>query len=251
MAFEGLRATDQEPAEQSEMVFVGIGAQVVGRRARQNDSYSWGPRWAVVADGAGEDERARPAADTAVDYYTDLHDYEAQAFPAAFLDAPRKIRDRLLNKGNPIGTTAVAAILGPGELLWLTSVGDSLIALLRGGSILHLSRPHNRANEQYALDSSARPESAASTSLTRMLSARAVFAPDVSVVVPCDGDIVLAVSDGVYGPLGLQKLVDIASRSEISELARVDEILRAAGEIGIDDNATILLLTIEAHGASR
>jgi len=220
-------------------------AQWQGPRDRQNDAYLCGDRFAVVADGAGSDPTTATLAYAAAQVWVDLAGTDGQQDMAtALLRAPEVSGDVLAARGLSHATTLAGAFLDDRDRLWVTTVGDTRVVVLREGSFLLVSRPHNRAAEMaLRLPEDSVPVEATAV-LTRFVSAGESAVPDVSVLLPRTADVVVVMSDGVDAVLGLTRVREESARRDLSpqELAEllVDDVRRHGGT----DNATCVVARV-------
>ncbi|MCS5495710.1 protein phosphatase 2C domain-containing protein [Cnuibacter physcomitrellae] len=216
--------------------FVASAASLLGPRAQQSDATWVSHSVLVLADGAGTGWGARRAADLVVEHYAESN---WSAPVEVLLDGPRALARRLDAGDVADGATAsVAALDGDGRL-WLSAVGDSRILMLRRGSVVHLSRLHERSAVLADLEPSSASSSRTSGGLTRMIARDRDDVPDVSVLAAQEGDVVVLISDGVgsrLSPMTIARIVHEDTRGRASR-----NLVDAAAEQGLSDNATALV----------
>lgn len=207
---------------------------------------------AIVADGMGGLHQSGAISHTLV-----------QAGLAEFAGAEGSQREILLSLGAKIngmaierfgraatGTTFIAASIHRNQLDFL-SIGDSRIALCRAGSLLTLNRVHNYAAD---LDSSAArglvsvasalndPKRARLTSYVGMDDPKAVDLP-VSPMTLQKGDRVLMMTDGLFGTLSDEEIVQALEMPAPEAAKRLDGLVREKKKPN-QDNYTAIILEI-------
>jgi len=120
-------------------------------------------------------------------------------------------------------------------------VGDSRIYLIRGGSILQLTRDDSLANSAWA-DADAGVGTVMKNVLTKALGVRPEVEFDVAVHDLQAGDIVLLCSDGLTNMLDDQAILDIVARDDEHLEKTCDELVASANARGGRDNISVLLL---------
>ncbi|RFA10784.1 hypothetical protein B7R54_17410 [Subtercola boreus] len=226
----------------SELHFVSAAASLLGPREYQNDAYSTNRLVVVLADGAGAGADARQAADFVVNHYASFDDITSDGVIEGLLDAPRSIGAQLQGVECVAGSTAAAAVLDGSARLWLSTLGDSRIVVVRQGRIVHLSRLHNRAAALRESEPTAVVPPGAASSLTRMIASGRDDVPDVSVLTAREGDQVILLSDGADSKVSPLQAAKFALGDRRGRAARM--IVDAASEQGLSDNATCVVAEI-------
>lgn len=235
-------------------------AQTIGTREKQDDSFAVSIReygiMALVADGIGGYINGKLAssitAETFMDEFEkrDVTNNLTYFFQKSAMLSNERIRDEFgETKG---GTTLVAVVLKDDKLFW-TSVGDSNIAVFRGGRLIMVNRKENVKNfmeDQYHAGAIAREEALNNNTDTRLVnylgydgfkkadeSDRPIFLKK--------GDKVLIYSDGVevLGQIGLEKLLSKKTHPQKTADAIITQI--NAYKKKNKDNATIVILAIK------
>ena len=242
-------------------LYVDIGnAQIIGTREKQDDSFATSFQeyglMAIVADGIGGYINGNLASQIAVETYLDefekrdVTDNLSYFFQTTAVLANERIRDEFGEaKG---GTTVVSVVLIEDKMYW-TSVGDSNIAVLRGGRLIEINRKENVKNwleDQYRAGAIGREEAMGGPMDKRLVnyvgydgfkkadeSDRPIFLKKK--------DKVLIYSDGVE-VLGQIELENILSK-RISAQDMADEIMEAIERKNVrsKDNSTIIILNIK------
>ena len=232
-----------------------------GARESQQDCFAVSPDelrgeyglLAVVADGMGGLTDGDKVSQAAVGAMLDGFCAAPGDGQLALLELLQKANlavNRLLGAENlsKSGSTLAAALIRGGRFHWL-SVGDSRIALLRGGALIQLNREHIYKNElllsavngQESFASAlSRPKAAGLTSYLGMGRLKHVDIPAAPVEV-LPGDVFVLMSDGVYNALDERELISALSRPAHSA---ADEIKRAVTAKGYrtQDNFTAVII---------
>ncbi len=235
-------------------------AQTIGTREKQDDSFATSVKeygvMAVVADGIGGYINGNLASQITVATFMDEFEKRdvtenlSYFFQKACMLSNERIRDEFGEaKG---GTTVVAVVLKDDKLFW-TSVGDSNIAVFRGGRLIMVNRKENVRNwmeDQYYAGSVRREEALDTQRDTRLVnylgydgfkkadeSDRPIFLKK--------NDKVLIYSDGIE-VLGQIELESILSK-RMSAQKTADTMITAVEmkKKNKKDNATIVVLTIK------
>ncbi len=235
-------------------------AQTIGTREKQDDSFATSVKeygvMAIVADGIGGYINGNLASQIAVATFLDEFEKRdvtenlSYFFQKSSMLSNERIRDEFGEaKG---GTTAVAVVLKDDKLFW-TSVGDSNIAVFRGGRLIMVNRKENVRNwmeDQYYAGSVRREEALDNQRDTRLVnylgydgfkkadeSDRPIFLKKK--------DKVLIYSDGIE-VLGQIEIESILSR-RMSAQKTADAMITAVEmkKKNKKDNATIVVLSIK------
>lgn len=157
------------------------------------------------------------------------------------------VRERLEGRSEG-GTTLAAVLLREGKLSFLT-VGDSRVALVRGGSLIWLNRPHSYAAQLAELAAQGEatlaqvlrdPQGAA---LTSYLGYPEQIRIDVSPepVTLLRGDRVLVMSDGVFGPLSAKEIVKAVGPAAVRAARRLAQAVKKKGAPRQDNYTAIVI----------
>lgn len=235
-------------------------AQTIGTREKQDDSFATSIQpygiMAIVADGIGGYINGNLASQITVATFLDEFEKRdvtenlSYFFQKSAMLSNERIRDEFGEaKG---GTTVVTVVLKDDKLFW-TSVGDSNIAVFRGGRLIMVNRKENVKNwmeDQYYAGSIRREEALDNKTDKRLVnylgydgfkkadeSDRPIFLKK--------NDKVLIYSDGIE-VLGQIELENILSKRMNAQKA-ADVIIEAVEmkKKNKKDNATIVLLNIK------
>lgn len=162
-------------------------------------------------------------------------------------DAGNAVTGGVKNHG---GSTMIAALVASGQL-WFASVGDSRIYLLRGGSMIPLTRAHIYETDLYrkAAEYGTSFEAAASDSqrsaLTSYIGMGELEHVDCSqqplTLVP--GDWIALMTDGVFNELTSEEIARALSGNAPEAAERIEKMVLAKGDPH-QDNFTAVLLRV-------
>jgi len=224
------------------MIFEHKASQLTGPRQFQNDSYYVGDRWLVVADGAGSHAAAREAADHVVEHYGDLaRKAPAHLMAQALAAAPLALGDNLARAGIEDASTVVAAVIDDAEQLWLSSVGDSRLIVVREGQIIGVNTLHNEKAAFLLEHTNTLPPYGSDAILTRFIAAGEKYAPDTITLQALPDDVVLLLSDGVEAAIGLDQIRTTVEATGPDPEAINRSIMSTASKNGLTDNATCVV----------
>lgn len=218
----------------------------IGKRKTNQDriaySYSRDALLMVLADGMGGHLHGEIAAHIAVQYITQFFQREAQPLlpdPALFLSralssAHHAILDYALDKNlsDAPRTTIVACVVQDGYAHW-AHAGDSRLYLLRHGRIHTQTRDHSRVQlmmDQGLLDAKSAATHPGRNRIYSCLGG--THAPQIEFsrrMLLQDGDILTLCSDGVWGPVGNQGIVQDVSGTNLMEA--VPKVMDRAEEL--------------------
>ena len=252
-----------EPIRSEPALRVGT-AQHIGTREEQEDALCCSDYrnaetlatrgvFAAVADGVGGMSDGQLASTTAarglLSLFTqqDTEENPAQRILTLVTSAHREILDLNLTRDQPCGSTLVCALI-KGNMLYFASVGDSGILLYRAGGLLQLNREHVLGAEmdvQVALGQ--RPAEEVSVrrrkAITAYLGKEGLKLIDRNVrpIKLMPGDRVLLMSDGVFGTLSEDEIIQAQQADPVSaakDIVRRVESHRRTHQ----DNATVVIL---------
>jgi PPM family protein phosphatase len=207
----------------------------------------------VLADGMGGHPEGEVAAQIALQTTSAL--YQKQARPAientgefltaALMAAHHQILRYASEKGmlDTPRTTLVAAILQGGAATWV-HCGDSRLYVVRDGTLLTRTRDHSYAEQQNA--GIIKLEHVNRNILFTCLGSPTKPVFDVTgPIILQQGDRILLCSDGLWGSLSDEEIVDQLAAKIISDAVPdlVENALRIGGERG--DNVTVLAMEWE------
>ncbi len=162
-------------------------------------------------------------------------------------DAGNAVTGGVKNQG---GSTMIAALIANGDL-WFASVGDSRICLLRGGSLIPLTRAHIYETDLYrkAAGYGTSFEAAAADSQRRALTSYIGMGElehvDCSqfplALIP--GDWVILMSDGVFNELTDEEIAHALTGNAPDAAERIEKLVLAKGDPH-QDNLTAVLLRV-------
>lgn len=263
----------QDPITVQKPAFTVIpgNAQAIGKRTEQQDSFAFSDLsdefftsqygvLAILADGMGGMLGGKEASQLAVQTF--LHHYlnssETHNIPDKLLSALEIANASVVQFAHQndiegkVGTTLIAAAVIKEQLYWL-SVGDSRIYLKQRESLTQLTSDHVYAREldEKAAKQEITYEEAANdpqrTSLTSFIGLKNLKQIDIAMdpIHLTKGDAIILCSDGLYGSLTTDEIIEGFSSNSAQEAA--EKLLKFAlsKEIPNQDNVTIALLSIE------
>lgn len=167
--------------------------------------------------------------------------YEENLLSAAGVAAHEEILAQKQGRLSQMGSTVVAALL-KGNLLTVMHCGDSRLYRLRDGAVSALTRDHSLWAEMEAAGiAGLRSEFAYKNQITRALGLNGHAKCDVASHSVESGDVYLLCSDGLYDPLDDARL---RAGLSLSPSEAVDDLSRAAYELGSADNITAVVIKI-------
>jgi len=206
----------------------------------------------IVADGMGGYAAGEVASRTAVEailnaYYGNLSDDVTQGLTRAVRDANRAVLDEANRDADRagMGTTLALAVVWSGHLA-VANVGDSRVYLIRDGRIAQISRDHSWIAELLAVGKIT-PEEARHHPMRNVVTRSLGGRPDLDIDVypPLKlrrGDIVLVCSDGLWGMVSAEQMLQIVESH--SAQAAADALVAAANDAGGHDNITAIVCRV-------
>lgn len=238
--------------------------QGVGRRARQEDSFSTANVFDeekmaqngmlfVVCDGMGGMRDGKLASETAISSIRasfmdmDRNGDIAHQLKESIYIASERVEELLEGEG---GSTVVAGIIYKDELYY-ASVGDSYFYLKRGDNVYRLNKEHNMCNQVYLsciregeLDPSIGRTHEEAVALTQFLGMYGFEDVDCFIKpMPIrEGDVLLACSDGVGGVLNEREIYEALSLSEPQEMCTyIEERIKVYNKSNQDNYTAIVV----------
>jgi serine/threonine protein phosphatase PrpC len=167
--------------------------------------------------------------------------FEENLLAAAGVAAHREILSRKEGALRQMGSTVVAALLN-GRTLTVMHCGDSRLYRLRDGAVVPLTRDHSLWAEMDAAGMAGdRATFAYKNQITRALGLDGHATCDVATHAVEPGDVYLLCSDGLYDPLDEARL---RAGLSLEPSAAVDDLSRAAYELGSADNITAIVVRV-------
>jgi serine/threonine protein phosphatase PrpC len=238
----------------------------VGRRSHNEDAWEARAELGlfVVADGLGGYEGGEVASRCVVDTFTGFCERVARDAEATWPHRPRpgssREEDLLLNCAwlaqravlarrvgqlREMGSTVVALSLGPGGAA-VAHVGDSRLYRLRDGRLEALTRDHSILEEmrEAGVETPSRGESPFGHLITRALGTQSAE-PTVRRLEVRAGDVYLLCSDGLYEPLGPERMASRLGQGSALDIA--EALVRDAYAAGSKDNITAVVVAVRAE----
>jgi serine/threonine protein phosphatase PrpC len=242
------------------------------RRASNEDSHSSRPDIGlfVVADGMGGHVAGEVASRVAVESIaafieetagTDRNrtwpfpfepelSFEANRLKAAFRLANRRLAAAIADSQDLRGmATTASAILHGSVLSCVAHIGDSRVYLLRGTELTQLTHDHSWVEEQVragTLTAAAAREHPWRNVVTRALSGGDDPEIDVVEITPTSGDRYLLCSDGLFGVVPHEKIMELMSDRTATLEDICGRLVDAANAAGGPDNITAMILQVDA-----
>lgn len=250
--------------EDKPMEFRIANLQGIGKREDQEDSFAFGNALdenaiaekgllAVVADGMGGMEGGKLASEAAISSILEsFQEMDASSDIAEQLcSAVRQAGDAVEKALDGSGGSTVVAGIFYNEQLYMASVGDSYIFLLRNRQLVRLNRSHNVLNREYLkaideeeFDGNAARRHPERDALTQFLGMSGFDEVDhfVRPLRLKAGDVLLFCSDGVGGVLNERQLTDSLSFGQPEDMCVElhKKIARINGKY--QDNFTALVI---------
>jgi len=229
------------------------------QREGNEDACYAGAHVFAVADGLGGHRAGEVASELALEHVAKLDSLDAPKAARQAADGIRRANRAVFERasGDPalqgMGTTMTVVVLdAKAKRAQLAHVGDSRAYLLRGGSIMQISRDHTlvaRMVEEGKLTQQQADEHPQRSILTRALGADRDVEIEESTISLADDDRLLLCSDGLTGVLSDDDIARIAAEgSDLEEKcqALVDE----ANARGGPDNITVVIVDVGRIGAT-
>lgn len=238
----------------------------VGRRSHNEDA--WMARadlgLFVVADGLGGYEGGEVASQCVVDAFSGFCERVARDPEATWPHRPRRghcreedlllnctllaqraVLSRRVGQLREMGSTVVALVLGARGAA-VAHVGDSRLYRLRDGRLEALTRDHSILEEmrEAGVETPARGESPYGHVITRALGTQHAE-PTVRRLEVRAGDVFLLCSDGLYEPLGPERLASRLGQGNAAGTA--EALVQEAYAAGGRDNITAIVVGVGAE----
>lgn len=237
----------------------------VGRRSHNEDA--WVSRGKlglfVVADGLGGYEGGEVASRCVVDTFAGFcervtndpeatwphrlragHSREEDLLFNCTLLAQRSILARRVGHLRNMGSTVVALVLGSRGAA-VAHVGDSRLYRLRAGKLEAMTRDHSFLEDmrEAGVEPPQRGASPYGHIITRALGTENAE-PTVQRLDVCVGDVYLLCSDGLYEPLGPERMACLLGKGAAASMA--EALVEEAYAAGSRDNITAVVVDVRA-----
>lgn len=238
----------------------------VGRkRAHNEDSFAIFAEHGLylVADGMGGhasgEVASQLAVDTMRDFFLKTADDPEKTWPYKMDRSKGYEENRLVTavmlsnlrifqsaKDNPkqrgMGTT-IAVVFAVEDGVYIAHVGDSRVYRIREGKITQLTEDHSLLNDYKKMKKLTEDEIKAfphKNVIVRALGMKESVKVDTRFEAPEEGDILLACSDGLAGPLSDEEILRVVEAASDLDSA-VEALIQAANDAGGPDNITAIL----------
>jgi serine/threonine protein phosphatase PrpC len=204
---------------------------------------------AILADGVGGegngDVASKLAAETAVDVLTEAapETSTTELVRSIFDSAAIKVFQAAQGKG-PMGTTLLTSIFRHDQAT-IAHVGDSRAYLIRGGKIRRLTSDHSYTALQVKLGLLLERNAMASphrSTLTRCIGNEPICHYDIKTEPVVKGDFILHCSDGLYGYVLDEEILDAVIKYHPGEACK--RLLALAEKRQVSDNVSIQLVQV-------
>lgn len=246
--------------------------QRLGRRERQEDALrvstddaesAEGELFLLLADGMGGHAGGEVASALAIEAFaTHFQDVSTNMRPRGRLReamdaANTAIAQRIVQEPDlkGMGSTLIGALIVEGRLIW-TSVGDSLLLLLRGGEIRRINADHSYMGElRKLIDAGEMTEAEAKAHPQRNVLISALIGEPLKLVdvgsMPLEpGDTILLASDGLE-TLEMADIADISqARQDGGSQPVVDALLSAVDARDMPRQDNVSLIVVRQPGQS-
>ncbi len=248
-------------------------ASHIGNRKYNQDraayAYSSDALLLVLADGMGGHLHGEMAAELIIGTFVESFGRDAQpriGDPGEFVSGTmHRANERILKlahdkaMGGFPGSTCVAALIQDGEIHW-GHAGDSRLYLLRDGAVLARTRDHSMVQQWFewgmitAEEARAHPQRNQITNCLGGIENMFYMEPGKPVALQ-SGDVLLLVSDGLWGPFTDQELAGAFAAKSVADV--LDSLVARAleREMGRADNVTGIAMRWgdgeAAHGTSE
>lgn len=212
----------------------------------------------IVADGVGGNNAGEVASRTVVqgiaEYVREVPLDECETdeeICSYFIDCLAKVNEEVVTLGQNhrehrgMATTVVTAYIRDGKA-YIMHVGDSRAYLFRDGELTQLTEDHTYVNELLksgAITTREAENHSQKHYITRAIGADIFVKSDFNRVPVSEGDILMLCSDGLYGEVEEQELIEILGR-EANMPDLCNQLVDAAIEAGGRDNITVVLVKI-------
>jgi protein phosphatase len=244
----GLRRTSNEDSHSSRadiglfVVADGMGGHVAGEVASRVAVESIA---AFIEETAGADRnRTWPFP------FEPALSFEANRLKAAFRLANRRLAAAIADSQDLRGmATTASAILHGSIRSCVAHIGDSRVYLLRSAGLTQLTHDHSWVEEQVragTLTAAAAREHPWRNVVTRALSGGDDPEIDVVEITPTPGDRYLLCSDGLFGVVPDEKILELMSDRTAPLEEICGRLIEAANAAGGPDNITAMILQVDA-----
>jgi protein phosphatase len=242
------------------MISVGFKTDKGNLRSGNEDSLFVMPaqQLYIVADGVGGHNSGELASRMAVGYmaqYVALNPLSAVTskkelrtyFLRCFQGANELIHSKSLEEevNNGMATTTVMCYLD-GEDCYIINVGDSRAYLVREGVMRQLTEDHTLVQDMLRSGLLSKEEAMTHPDrnmITKAIGGEDAVEPDFYRFETCPGDVILLCTDGLYGEVRAERILQLASEYESMHQLAV-KLVEEANEAGGKDNISVVCIRI-------
>lgn len=213
---------------------------------------------AIVADGMGGHKAGEVASKMAIEMFQSSFENTLKAtdpeaverwLKKTMLEANKTIYEyaKQYEECTGMGTTVVVAVCY-GKHVTIGHIGDSRCYLVQKQQLYQLTEDHSFVNYLLKIGDISKEEAVnhpQKNMLTKALGTEKNVRGEVRTIPINMGDQLLLCSDGLYGGISDEVLLEVLSKTD-SAKERGDELVQLAKENGGDDNITLILLRQQA-----
>lgn len=219
----------------------------------------------LLADGVGGGNSGSLASKLAVSHMAQrikdrpVSEYVGQAAIKEYMEdlmetANATIIQEAMDKPENMGmATTLTACAVVGKMAYFIHIGDSRAYLIRGGEMIQITEDHSYVNDLLKRGLITPEEAEQSTErhkITRALGADRTVEPDFYSRELEDNDLILLCSDGLYGEVDKEEIIDICLEEE-DMTSMANSLVERANYYGGYDNISVICIAYgegERHG---
>jgi serine/threonine protein phosphatase PrpC len=201
-----------------------------------------GPAMLAVADGVGQTTEALDAATAVIGHISHLPQDGSWPGPGALAGLPDKLTNVLATNRVYGDSTLALAALGADGRLWVFTLGDSRVVVVRRRNLVFASRPHNQLALDHLLDPYGHPDPRAGATLLRSCQNHWRGA-DIALLSAQPGDLVAVFSDGLEAALGMAGIWRCLREAD-SPAGAMGGLRDRLGDARLRDNTSVALAAV-------
>lgn len=234
----------------------------VGLKRNQNEDYIWTDKQTglfIVADGMGGHEAGEVASELAATTIGELitdqleantEPISAETIQSLIIRAIEIANELVFKKGQeaaqvrPMGTTIVVALVQP-ALAYISHVGDARAYLIRGATLMRLTKDDTWGAQLETLDASSQEKLQSrklDSILTKTVGQGSSLEPSFVEVNIAPEDWLLLCSDGLWNMVDDEQILTAFQEPDVTPTAVVKGLVAAANAAGGKDNISIVAI---------